>query len=70
MHRGNAPADGKGAAKMTDEELDAARTEVRTQVAKAMFDRKHPNYREALLMLAEMLPGIANPEPCSRMRPS
>ena len=62
MHRKNAPAEDKDPAKMTDEELDAALTEVRNQAAKALFDKKHPMHREALRMLAEMPPGIVIPE--------
>ena len=52
----------KDPAKMTDEELSTALTDIETKVATALFDKKHPLHREALRMLPEMLPGIVVPD--------
>jgi hypothetical protein len=52
----------KDPAKMSDEELNTALTDIETQVATALFDKKHPLHRDALRMLPEMLPGIVVPE--------
>ena len=46
---------------MTDEELEAALTGMRTQVATALFDKKHPLHRDALRMRPEIRPGIVVP---------
>ena len=63
IHREKAPAPvKKDPAKMSDEELNAALTDIQTQCATALFDNKHPLHREALRMLPEMLPGIVIPE--------
>ena len=52
----------KDPAKMNDEELAAALTDMRAQCAMALFDTKHPMHREALRMLPEILPGIVVPD--------
>jgi hypothetical protein len=52
----------KDPAKMSDEELSTALTDIETKVATALFDKKHPLHREALRMLPEMLPGIVVPD--------
>jgi hypothetical protein len=41
---------------MTDEELEAAKDNLRTQCAIALFDLKHPQHHEALELLPELLP--------------
>jgi hypothetical protein len=57
MHREKAPtAPMKDPAKMTDEELEAAKDNLRTQCAIALFDLKHPQHHEALELLPELLP--------------
>lgn len=54
MHRENAPtAPAKDPAKMTDEELEAAKADIRTQCAIALFDVKHPQHHEALELLPD-----------------
>ena len=57
-----AAAPKKDPAKMTDEELTTALTDIETKVATALFDKKHPLHREVLRMLPEMLPGIVVPD--------
>ena len=52
----------KDPAKMTDNELNAALTDMRTQAAAALFDKKHPMHRDALRMLPQILPGIVVPD--------
>jgi len=49
-------------AKMTDAELQSSLTDVRTQCAAALFDKKHPMHREVLRMLPRILPGIVVPD--------
>ena len=62
MHREKAPAEDKDPSKMTDDELDAALKAMRAQVTVALFDKKHPNHKDALRLLPEMLPGVIVPE--------
>ena len=66
MHREKPPtkraAENKDAAKMNDEELAAAMTDMRMQAATALLDRKHPDHRDALHFLPEILPGIMVPD--------
>ena len=52
----------KDPSKMTDDELQAGLTDMRTQAAAALFDKQHPLHREALRMLPEILPGIVVPD--------
>ena len=60
----------KDLAKMTDDELQAALTDMRAQAAAALFDKKHPLHREALRMLPEILPGIVVPDTWSDDAPA
>ena len=57
LHREKDPsAPMKDPAKMTDEELESAKADIRTQCAIALFDVKHPLHLEALELLPEFLP--------------
>jgi hypothetical protein len=60
----------KDLAKMTDDELQAALTDMRAQAAAALFDKKHPLHREALRMLPEILPSIVVPDTWSDDAPA
>ena len=63
LHREKAPAaPAKDPSKMTDDELQSALTDMRTEAAAALFDKQHPLHRDALRMLPEILPGIVVPE--------
>ena len=63
LHREKAPAAPmKDSAKMTDEELEAAKEDIRTQCGIALFNPKHPMHREALELLPEILPGVIVPD--------
>ena len=63
LHREKAPAaPTKDPSKMTDDELQSALTDMRTEAAAALFDKKHPLHRDALRMLPEILPGIVVPD--------
>ena len=63
LHREKAPAaPTKDPSKMTDDELQSALTDMRTEAAAALFDKQHPLHRDALRMLPEILPGIVVPE--------
>ena len=63
MHREKAPAaPEKDLAKASDQELADALADLHTQVATALFDKKHPLHRDALRMLPEILPGIVVPD--------
>ena len=52
----------KDPAKMSDEELSVALTEVRTLAVAALFDKKHPLHHETLRILPKILPGIEVPD--------
>ena len=52
----------KDPAKMSDEELAVALTEVRTIAVAALFDKQHPLHRETLRILPKILPGIEVPD--------
>ena len=57
-------------AKMSDEELGVALTEVRTLAVAALFDKKHPLHHETLRILPNILPGIEVPDSCFGDTPS
>jgi hypothetical protein len=52
----------KEPAKMTDEEIEAAKDDIRTRCGIALFSPKHPSHREALEPLPEILPSVVVPE--------
>ena len=63
MHRDKAPAAPmKDPAKMTDEEIEAAKDDIRTRCGIALFNPQHPSHREALELLPEILPGVVVPD--------
>ena len=66
LHREKAPAEDpaedKDPSKMTGDELNAALKAIRAQATKALFDNKHPNHKDALRLLPEMLPGVIVPK--------
>lgn len=63
MHREQASrAPMKDPAKMTDEEIEAAKDDIRTRCGIALFSPKHPSHREALELLPEILPSVVVPE--------
>jgi hypothetical protein len=70
IHREQAPrAPMKDPAKMSDEEIEAAKDDIRTRCGIALFNPQHPLHREALELLPEILPGIAVPESYYRDAP-
>jgi hypothetical protein len=47
---------------MSDEEIEAAKDDIRTRCGIALFNQQHPLHREALELLPEILPGVVVPD--------